>query len=418
MLGAPLDVAVIGLGTAGGAAALFLARAGHKVTLFERVPDPFAVGAGIMLQPTGQRALARLGLLERVLARAAPVERLRAETARGRVLFDIAYADLAASVSGFGLHRGVLFETLHEAVRAAPVRLLLGVAIEAVGPARGGRRTLTDGAGEERGPYDSVIIADGARSHLAAADGPRKHVRHYPWGALWFVGHDVGSAEAGVLRQVLRGTQRMIGLLPTGLGPGAGATPLVSLFYSLPVARFDSWHLGFAAWKAEVRALAPRTAPVLDQIERPNQVLFAAYHDVVMRRWHGEGIVHVGDAAHAMSPQLGQGANLALMDAMVLGDCLAGASSCAEALAEYTRQRRRHLGYYQFASRWLTPLFQSHLGALGWARDAFMPLAVALPPVRRFMVRTMTGTVTGVLRAPLSLGDGGEVARLGAGSGS
>ncbi len=417
MSAAPLDVAVIGLGTAGGAAALFLARAGHAVTLFERVPDPTAVGAGIMLQPTGQAVLARLGLLDRVLARAARVERLRAETSRGRLLFDLAYADLAGSAVGFGLHRGVLFATLHEAVRAAPLRLELGVSVEAVGTALGGRRTLTDAAGEERGPFDLVVIADGARSHLQAADGPRKRVRHYPWGALWFVGHDVAPEPGGVLRQVVRGTQRMVGLLPTGLGPGDGTAPQVSLFASLPVARFDAWHHGFESWKAEVRALAPLAAPLLDQIERPQQVLFAAYHDVVMRRWHGEGIVHLGDAAHATSPQLGQGANLALMDAMVLADCLAEAGSKGEALAEYSRRRRAHLGYYQLVSRWLTPLFQSDLSALGWARDALMPLALALPPVRRLMVRTMTGTVTGLLGAPLALGGGREVARLPQGAG-
>ncbi len=86
------------------------------------------------------------------------------------------------------------------------------------------RRTLTDAAGcSRRGPFDLVVIADGARSHLFAADGPRKRVAHYPWGALWFVGQDPGLAAGAVLRQVLRGTQRMIGLLPTGLGPGAGA---------------------------------------------------------------------------------------------------------------------------------------------------------------------------------------------------
>jgi 2-polyprenyl-6-methoxyphenol hydroxylase-like FAD-dependent oxidoreductase len=401
---APLDVAVIGLGTAGGASALFLARAGHRVTLFERVAEPSAVGAGIMLQPTGQAALARLGLLERVLARAARVDSLRAETARGRVLFELAYADLGADLVGFGLHRGVLFETLYAAVRAEPVRLELGVAIESVGPCRAGKRALTDAAGGDRGAYDLVVVADGARSHLLAEDGPRKRVAHYPWGALWFVGRDPEAESGAVLRQVVRSTQRMIGLLPTGLGPGDARVPLVSLFYSLPVSRFEGWHEGFDAWKAEVASLAPRAAPVLAQIERPEQVLFAAYHDVVMKRWDGAGLVHVGDAAHAMSPQLGQGANLALVDAMVLADAVSASASLGEALAVYTRERRHHLGYYQFASRWLTPLFQSHRGLLGLVRDLFMPLAARLPPVRRLMVRSMTGTVRGFVRAPMALG--------------
>ncbi|MBZ0117864.1 MAG: FAD-dependent oxidoreductase, partial [Sandaracinaceae bacterium] len=64
-----LDVAVIGAGTAGSAAALLLARAGHAVTLFEAVLEPKPVGAGIMLQPTGMHVLAELGLLEPILAR-------------------------------------------------------------------------------------------------------------------------------------------------------------------------------------------------------------------------------------------------------------------------------------------------------------------------------------------------------------
>ncbi|APR87307.1 Oxidoreductase [Minicystis rosea] len=396
-----LDIAVIGLGTAGGAAALFLAREGHRVTLFERVPEPSAVGAGIMLQPTGQYVLARLGLLDHVLARGARVESLRAETTRGRVLFDLSYADMGPDVIGIGLHRGVLFETLFGAVRREPVRLELGVAIESISPAQSGKRTLTDAHGETRGPYDLVVIADGARSHLAAEDGPQKRVAHYPWGALWFVGRDAEGSST--LRQVVRSTQRMVGLLPTGLGPGDARTPLVSLFYSLPVASFARWHEGFDTWKEEVATLAPRAAPVLAQIERPDQVLFAAYHDVVMRRWDAEALVHIGDAAHATSPQLGQGANLALVDAMILADCLRASPSVREALPIYSQRRRPHLGFYQLASRWLTPLFQSSFGALGLLRDWFMPLAGRIPPVQRLMVQSMTGTVQGLLRAPLSL---------------
>jgi 2-polyprenyl-6-methoxyphenol hydroxylase-like FAD-dependent oxidoreductase len=131
-----------------------------------------------------------------------------------------------------------------------------------------------------------------------------------------------------------------------------------------------------------------------------------------MRRWHGEGLVHMGDAAHATSPQLGQGANLALVDAMVLSDCLAETRSLAEALPEYSRRRRRHLGFYQFASRWLTPFFQGSSGLLGIARDAFMPIVGRLPPVHRLMVRSMTGTLTGLFAAPLALPAGPAASEL------
>lgn len=55
-----LEIAVVGAGTAGAASAFFLARAGHRVTVFERVPIPSAVGAGILLQPTGMQVLQSL----------------------------------------------------------------------------------------------------------------------------------------------------------------------------------------------------------------------------------------------------------------------------------------------------------------------------------------------------------------------
>src|SRR5688500_1152857 len=127
-----LDVGVIGCGTAGPAAALFLARGGHRVTVYERVAEPAPVGAGILLQPTGQAVLARLGLLERVRARAAPVDRLLAQRACGRAAVDLRYHEIGSAV-GLGIHRGVLFEALFDALRAdAGVELRVGCAVERI----------------------------------------------------------------------------------------------------------------------------------------------------------------------------------------------------------------------------------------------------------------------------------------------
>jgi 2-polyprenyl-6-methoxyphenol hydroxylase-like FAD-dependent oxidoreductase len=104
-----------------------------------------------------------------------------------------------------------------------------------------------------------------------------------------------------------------------------------------------------------------------------------------------------------MSPQLGQGCNLALVDAAVLADVLAAAPSPTAALPLYTRARRAHLRYYLSATRGLTPLFQSDHAALGWLRDRLMPLMGRLPWIRRQMCLSMAGHMRGVLRAPLAL---------------
>jgi 2-polyprenyl-6-methoxyphenol hydroxylase-like FAD-dependent oxidoreductase len=167
----------------------------------------------------------------------------------------------------------------------------------------------------------------------------------------------------------------------------------------------DAWRAaGLDAWKREVISLEPRAEPVLDQIHSADDVLFAQYHDVSMYPWNDDRVVYLGDAAHAMSPQLGQGANLALWDAMVLGDAIAMHERLPEALDAYSRLRRSHLRYYQFVTRWVTPFFQSNATPLGWMRDWGFPMAMKLPFARRLMVRSMCGLAQGVgLGAPMEL---------------
>jgi 2-polyprenyl-6-methoxyphenol hydroxylase-like FAD-dependent oxidoreductase len=93
-----------------------------------------------------------------------------------------------------------------------------------------------------------------------------------------------------------------------------------------------------------------------------------------------------------MSPQLGQGVNMALLDAEALSDALSAQATPDAALADYARRRRHHLAVYQRMSRWLTPLFQSQRDGLAWWRDAaFHPLS-RLPLARGQTLKILTGT--------------------------
>lgn len=403
----PIDVGVVGAGTAGTAVALLLARAGHRVTIYERVAEPGPVGAGIVLQPTGQAVLQRLGLLPPVLARGARIDRLRCITGRGRTLIHLDYAPAHTPGGperfGLGLHRGVLFQTLFEAARTEPgVTLRCGVDVREPVPVTDGLALRsTDGA--QHGPHELVVVADGARSHVREHAGLRFSERPYAWGALWHIAPDPDEVYAGELFQVVRSTSSMMGLLPTGRGPAPDSPPQVSLYWSLRADRIDAFRAGFDAWKALVLRDDPRAAFVLDRLHDPEALLFAHYRHVSMPRWHGERIVLLGDAAHAMSPQLGQGCNLALVDAAVLADVIAAAPSPAVALPRYTRERRAHLRYYLAATRGLTPLFQSDHGWLGWLRDRLMPIGAAVPWIRRQMCLSMAGHMRGILRAPLAI---------------
>lgn len=396
------DVAIVGAGTAGTAAALLLARAGHEVTLYERVPEPGPVGAGIVLQPTGQAVLARLGLLRPILEHGARIDRLRCATSSGRRVFTLEYGH--RDRFGLGLHRGVLFETLLGAARQQPgLQLRCGADVRAPEPSGRGL-VLRAADGERLGPHELLVVADGARSTLRSTCGVPSRVQPYPWGALWVVADDPEEVYASELQQIVRGTRRMLGLLPTGRGPTEDPTPQVSMFWSLRADQVDDFRRAdLGQWKDEVRRYDPRAAFVLDAIDDPEQLLFAHYRHVTMQKWHGDRVVLLGDAAHAMSPQLGQGCNLALVDAAVLADALGQHARLEDALASYSRLRRAHLRYYQWATRWLTPFFQSDHGWLGWLRNLGMPLASVMPGLRGLMSASVAGHLRGVLRRPLDL---------------
>lgn len=395
-----LDVGVVGCGFAGAATGLLLARAGHAVTIYERVPQPTAIGAGILLQPTGLAVLARLGLYDEVHGRGAPVTSLDCRAASGRRLFDVHYAQIAPGGHGLGIHRGALFEALLAALEVAGVRLATGVEIVAVD--RTETRPRVRGPNGPLAAHDLVIVADGARSRLRDRSPALRDALPYRWGALWFVGADPERRFGATLSQVCLGTRRMLGFLPTGLGPRGGEMPLVSLFWSLRMDRIDEWRrAGLAPWKRELLKLQPRADALLDQIHDADQILTAGYVDGVMHRFSDGRLAFVGDAAHATSPQLGQGTNLALVDAAILADALAADDDVTRALARYSQARRGHVDFYQLASRWLTPLFQSDLDWLGALRDRLFPLLLGLPFVRAQMLRTLAGGRRGLFRRDL-----------------
>ena len=387
---ASLRIAIVGYGAAGQAAALFLAAQGHALSVYEQAATPGPVGAGFLLQPTGLGVLSRLGLHEHALALGQRIERLHGENRRGRRVMDMGYADHAPGCFGLGLTRGALFTVLRDAYADAG-RIHTGVCIDAV--AEDGAH-LRDSHGGLHGPFDLIVVADGAHSrlrrHLPQAQRRRESV--YPWGAMWCLLPAGDWPHRGELRQRYAGTREMIGLLPVGRRVDRDGDWL-TFYFSLPGEQVDGFdEAALVRLRQRVAELWPEASSLLDGIDTPGQLHRARYRDVVLRHpVHGR-VVFLGDAAHAMSPQLGQGVNMALLDAEALADALAAEAGLERALADYARRRRHHLAVYQRVSRWLTPLFQSHRDGLARWRDvAFHPLS-RLPLARGQTLKLLTGT--------------------------
>jgi 2-polyprenyl-6-methoxyphenol hydroxylase-like FAD-dependent oxidoreductase len=319
------------------------------------------------------------------------VERLHVVNRAGGDVLDLRYEELGESLHGVGLHRPVLLHFLIRAMADAGVDPQWGREI-ADARKQEGKWKLCFADGTQEGGFDLLVAADGARSLLRGKLGFRGIDRGYPWGAYWFIGENRGAFPERELFQVVHGTRRLLGFLATGRELD-GSEPLVSLFWSIKLADDAAIRSRpLAAWKREILEVSPRAQALLDQITDWSQVLTARYGDVGMSRWHGDGVVFLGDAGHAMSPQLGQGVNLALADASCLARCIARYPLQA-ALARYSRERKLALAYYRFASRQLTPWFQSDHEWLTPLRMAFFGVTRHFAPARKFMTRTMAGLV-------------------------
>ena len=386
-----LNVAIIGYGTAGQALAVLLTRDGHRVEVFARAAEPGPVGAGFLLQPTGLQVLWQMGILPAALAHGAPVTRLYGETQEGRGVMDMRYRGLDARLFGLGMQRGALFTLLAEAWETS-AHLHRGTRVTEVDHVSG---RLLDEHGRQHGPFDLVIAADGSASQLRQQVNATRLDRVYPWGALWCLLPRGEWPWPDELRQRYVAARKMIGLLPVGTRPGDDV-PKLSFFWSLPTADFEGWQTrGLDHWQEEVARIWPQAAALVGEVCTPAQLARASYRDAVLERWHRGRLVLAGDAAHAMSPQLGQGVNMALMDAMALRDALREEPAVEAALVRYQRQRKAHVSIYHFWSRWLTPLFQSERDSVARVRDASMLPLGKLPGGSGHMLRILSGTQHG-----------------------
>ena len=378
----PYEIAVAGCGPAGLAAALLLQRDGHRVTLFERFETPRPLGSGLMIQPTGLAVLERLGLADDIRSLSSPIARLFG-TAQpsGRIILDVRYTALGRNAgSGLGTHRASLFAVLFEAVRRAGIPIETGRTIAGCDPVAGDRRNLVFISGPAAGPFDLVVDALGTSTPLAPATG-----RILRYGALWasLDWPDGTSFARDALAQRYVRASKMVGVLPIGTPAGRDRAQ-AAFFWSIRLDRIEAWRAGgLDAWKQEVLALWPETAPLLDQIGHADDLMVARYSHRTVERPATAGLIHLGDAWHSASPQLGQGANMALLDAHALAKALRETTTIGAALARTLALRQWHIALYQAMSALFTPVYQSDSRVLPFLRDRLVgPIAVRWPATR------------------------------------
>lgn len=385
-----MRIAIIGAGMGGLAAASLLADQGHEITIFDRFVSPKPVGSGLVIQPVGQRVLADIGALDHALTMGNRVTHmLGIEANNGARVLDVRYDLVDPNAYGLAIHRAALFDALWQAMQArSGIIVVTGADIISVRQDADSVEVLTP-TDDSHGVFDLAIDSSGATSALS----PIK-AKPLGYGAIWGTVDWPDNTELPKhhLSQRYVKASHMIGALPIGRFPNDDIFK-VAVFWSLPSDGYAAWKdAGLDAWKAEATTIWPALAPFVNQITDPDQMTMARYSHGTLKRPYNNRLVHIGDAAHRASPQLGQGANMALLDALALSRALA-TRPVAAALPAYARARRLHTKIYQAMSWAFTPMYQSDSKILPVIRDrALFPIS-QIPPTPRILTSLVCGTM-------------------------
>ncbi|MEX1365988.1 MAG: FAD-dependent monooxygenase [Nannocystaceae bacterium] len=324
-------VIVAGAGPGGLAAAVALHRVGIPVLLLERAPDVRAEGAGLTLQVNAMRMLAAIGMGELVAAAGEPLQMGAITTASGTVLSSMPLDDASEryGASGVAIHRGALARVLASALPAGILRC---------------NSEATDVRADDEGV--TVLLRDGTELRgraLVGADGIHSRVRASLWEQvpLRYAGYTCWRGVAPVARPLGEGAMSE----RWGRGLRFGIVPLSAHeTYWFAVANAPPNGRDGDDVKSELRQRFAEFAdpvPTLIDATAAEAILRNDIVDIApLPRWTKGRVALLGDAAHAMTPNMGQGACQAIEDAVVLAHCLCTQDDVAVALVSYETRRK------------------------------------------------------------------------------
>jgi len=344
---------IVGGGLAGLAAAAALARRGWSVRVHERAAELREIGAGLYLKENGLRALDAMGASDACLARAERLDQLD--------VTDLTWGQtLSRDVQGIRVY-AVLRTDVHRALAAAAVTAGAEIATESVGVAAApdGRLTVA-GSGQDL-RADLIIGADGVASGIRQSLGLGVAVKTLPEGATRLLVPRLPTERDRRSVEYWSGRHRLL------VTPCSPDDLYVALMGPESDRRASVVPVDIVRWAVYF----PGQQDLLHRID-PAQATHHTNAHVSVRAWTSGRACIVGDAAHGQPPNLGQGAGLALANAVALAACLDEAGTVQEGLARWEARwmpvarmvQQWSYWYGVLAYRWPPPLRRARLSAL------------------------------------------------------
>jgi salicylate hydroxylase len=347
------SVLVVGAGIGGVAAALALARAGQRVQVLEQAPHLGEVGAGLSITPNAGKALIALGLGSQLKAIGSrPPEGAMRHYATGEILVRLAqdHTDKTYGVPLYHMHRADLHAALLDSLLAMhPGAVLTDACVASIEQdARGAAAVLADG---RRLTADWLVGADGIHSTVRAALFGRdaaKFTGFVAWRGL-VPAATVSAALFDPPLCMVMGPRRLLMRYPLRNR---------SVINYVAIAHRSAWmeegwsvRAELAEVQQEFHDFEPVSQELLALTPRDRLFKWGLFDRDPLPTWTRGRVTLLGDAAHAMPPFTGQGAVMALEDAVLLGRCAALATDPHEAMARYETARYGRVVAAQAMSR-------------------------------------------------------------------
>lgn len=374
--GTTRSVLIVGGGIGGLVLARALAQLGVDVIVVERAPVLRAEGAGITLGANAMRVLQNLGLRPSIEARGRVMSTAAITDATGRTL---AAGDISAISerhgSAYAIHRGALHEVLVHGLsragdaRGATVEVRCGVELSSMRCEASDAVEVTLSDGSIHRPH-AVIGADGLHSavrRFVCDDAVPRYAGYTCW--RW-TGHVPGGLDASV---EMWGRGLRVGLVPL-----AGDEVYAFFVANAPALTWKDRALRRGAVVHERFAGFGGDMPrVLAAIADDAELLHHDIDEIEVPVWSKGALGLIGDAAHAMTPNFGQGAAMAIEDAIVLARELVAHDDASAALQAYERRRRPRVDALQRGARRLGKVAQWSGPVATWARNLALRCAPA-----------------------------------------
>lgn len=326
-----LNILVIGGGIGGLTAAIALRRQGYGVTVIERDPAWSVYGVGIIQQANVIRAMAALDLVDQYIAAGVGFDAIDVFAPDGAKMSHVPAPRLVEGYpANVGIGRPALHKVLGDTTIASGAEVRLGITSMALDDDGANVRvTFSDGS---RGEFDMVIGADGVYSRTRAAILPDAPRPEFTGQAVWRYNF-ARPADLDTLH-IYNG--------PIGAGLVPISDDLMYMYITTPEPGNPRYpREGLAAMmRGRIKGCAPAIRALAEQITDDDAVVYRPLEGMLLYGpWHKGRIVLLGDAVHATTPHLGQGAGMAIEDSIVLAEELAKHASIEAAFTAY-RDRR------------------------------------------------------------------------------